>query len=192
MTDRSLPTEPPPDCPPARRRNGWSTELIAVFLEELRATATVSDACRAVGKSRSSAYRLYNREDAGHIRAAWDEALRAATRVLADTAFERAVKGTREDVYHEGELVGYRTRHDNRHLQWMLRVRDPLNWASLSELEGWMRHRDGEAFEPAEDSLHRMAIKERKLATRDALLPAVDGDGERTKDEGKGAEEKAE
>lgn len=131
------------DGPPPRRRrrDGWTTERMEEFIEHLRATASVTDACRAVGKSRSSAYRLYNRPDAAHFREAWDEALRGATAVLAATAFDRAVNGTEEQVYWKGEFAGWRTRHDNRHLQWMLRVRDPVNWAPIGDLEAWARHR---------------------------------------------------
>ena len=65
------------DAPPPRRsrHDGWTTERIEMFLEELRATASITDACQAVGMSRPSAYKLYARADSAHIRKAWDEAL---------------------------------------------------------------------------------------------------------------------
>ena len=123
------------DGPPPRRsrHDGWTTARIEAFLEELRATASITDACQAVGMARSSAYKLYARADSGHIRKAWDEALRAATNVLVTTAFDRAVNGVCEQVWHNGRMVGFRERFDNRHLQFMLRARDLLSWATCRD-----------------------------------------------------------
>lgn len=156
------------DGPPPRRlrHDGWTSERIKQFLEALRSTASIKDACRIVGKSRQSAYNLYNRKDSAHVREAWDEALRACTNILASTAFDRAVNGTEEQVYHKGEFVGWRDKHDNRHLQWMLRARDPLNWAPLHEVEGWLRHRGVEKTVPMQVSLKRFAEAEKKWGSR--------------------------
>ncbi|QLC24038.1 hypothetical protein HFP57_02650 [Parasphingopyxis algicola] len=163
------------DRPPARRQrhDGWTPDRIERFLEALRSTASIKDACRIVGMSRQSAYNLYNREESAHIRKAWDEALRACTNVLATTAFDRAVNGTEEQVYYKGEFVGWRDRYDNRHLQWMLRVRDPLNWAPLTELEGWMRQRGLEKPEAIEPSLRRLTEAEEEWSRR---LPGEEGE----------------
>jgi AcrR family transcriptional regulator len=169
--------------PPRRiRHDGWTAQKIADFLETLRASASVTDACRAVGMSRTSAYKLYHRKDSAHVRKAWDEALRHCTAVLATTAFDRAVNGTEYKVFHKGEFVGWQVRHDNRHLQWMLRVRDPLNWAPLDDLEGWMRHRGIEKPEPVDASLDRLADAEEAWGQRlpdepreERLLPLREG-----------------
>lgn len=159
--------------PPRRRRHdGWTADRMAEFIETLRATASITDACRAVGMSRTSAYRLYHREDAAHFREAWDEALRCCTAVLATTAFDRAVNGTEYRVFHKGEFVGWQVRHDNRHLQWMLRARDPLNWAPLDDLEGWLRHRGIER--PGRSAPGRLAEAEHRWGRRlddDRLAP---------------------
>ncbi|WP_420605452.1 hypothetical protein [Novosphingopyxis sp.] len=152
------------DGPPPRRsrHDGWTTARIEAFLEELRATASITDACQAVGMARSSAYKLYARADSGHIRKAWDEALRAATNVLVTTAFDRAVNGVCEQVWHNGRMVGFRERFDNRHLQFMLRARDPLNWAPLGDLQGWARHRVlPEAPTPADRAMEDMRSGEK-------------------------------
>lgn len=181
------------DGPPPRRsrHDGWTTERIETFLEELRATASISDACQAVGMARSSAYKLYARADSGHIRKAWDEALRAATNVLVTTAFDRAVNGVREQVWHQGRMIGFREKFDNRHLQWMLRARDPLNWAPLDDLQGWVRHRGlPEPPLPADKALSDMREGEQAWGKvlpgegdcpPDALLPQPElGDGAKT------------
>jgi hypothetical protein len=174
--------------PPRRhRKDGWTLDRIERFLEALRSTASVTDACRTVSMSPRSAYDLYNRKGNDHIRKAWDEALRAATNILATTAFDRAVNGTEYKVFHKGEFVGWQVRHDNRHLQWMLRARDPLNWAPLDELQGWLRHREIAKHEDAEDSLERLAKGEEEWERRlpgekgapdERILPAPEAEGE--------------
>ncbi len=158
--------------PPAvrERHDGWNYEKIAEFITQLRATASVTDACRAVSMSRQSAYNLYHGDDSGHIRDAWDEALKASIATLATTAFDRAVNGHEERVFHKGEFVGWQTKYNYRHLQWLLRVRDPLNWAPLSEIEGWLKTRGGETqAEPLPQSLDRLAAAEEKWGRKSAV-----------------------
>jgi hypothetical protein len=129
------------DSPRGRRvrHDGWTIERQKDFIERLASSASVTDAARSVGMTRQSARDLYNRS--AHFSAAWDEAMRASVSVLAETAFERAVNGVQEQVWHNGEMVGFREKHDNRLLMFLLRVRDPLNFAPLDDLQGWQHHR---------------------------------------------------
>lgn len=127
------------DTPRRVRQDGWTLERQQRFIERLAATASVTDAARFIGKSRQSARDLYNRSP--QFRAAWDEALRAAVSVLVETAFDRAVNGVQEQVYHRGRMVGFREKYNDRLLMFLLRVRDPLNFAPLAELEAGQRHR---------------------------------------------------
>jgi hypothetical protein len=162
--------------PPRRsRHDGWTIERQKEFLEVLAASASVSDAARAVDMSRTSAYRLYNRADAGAFRAAWDQALAAARNVLATTAFDRAVNGSEEIVYHQGRRVGVRWKYNDRLLMFLLRVRDPLNFAPLGDLQGWLRHRDVEPHRPIEPALDRLASAEAEWGRRvsDDRAPAI-------------------
>ncbi len=149
-------------APPPRRqrRDGWNAERMATFIRVLRATASVTDAARAADLSRQSAYALYAEPDAQAFREAWDEALRGAVGVLAATAFDRAVNGVEEIVYHKGERIGVRWKYDNRLLTFLLRVRDPLNFASPGELNGRGRHRALEPRGPIEPALERLAAAE--------------------------------
>lgn len=121
------------------RHDGWTIERQKDFIARLAATASVTDAARYVGLSRQSARDLYNRS--APFRAAWEEAVRASVSVLAETAFDRAVNGVQEQVWHEGRMVGFREKYDNRLLMFLLRVRDPMNFAPLDDLHGWQRHR---------------------------------------------------
>lgn len=121
------------------RRDGWTVERQTMFIETLAATASVSEACRYVGLSRQSAHKLCQRSP--QFREAWDEALKAAVGVLAATAFDRAVNGTQEQVWHKGRMIGFREKYHDRLLLYLLRVRDPLNYAPLDDLVGWQRRR---------------------------------------------------
>ncbi len=133
------------DTPRGRRirHDGWTREKQRDFIERLAASASVSDAARYVGMSRQSARDLYNRS--APFRAAWNEALRASISVLAETAFDRAVNGVQEQVWYKGQMIGFREKYNDRLLMFLLRVRDPMNFAPLDDLAGWQRHR---ALEP--------------------------------------------
>ena len=158
--------------PPQRHRHdGFTPEKIALFIRTLRATGSVTDAARAAGVARKTAYDLYNREDAGYFRHAWDESLRGPNIVLTSTAYDRAVNGVEEAVWYKGEFKGWRVRHDNRLLMWLLRVRDPLSFAPLDDLQGWLRHRDVEAHLPTEPMVDRLEAAERAWEHR---LPQIE------------------
>ena len=154
------------------RRDGWTLERQKLFIETLAATASVSESCRYVGLSRQSAHKLYQRSP--QFRAAWDEALKAAVGVLAATAFDRAVNGTQEQVWHDGRMVGFREKHHDRLLLYLLRVRDPLNYAPLDDLVGWQHRRAVEdrsgGIAPV---LDRLAEAERAWAEADVPPPQL-------------------
>jgi len=131
-----------PAPPPRRqRRDGFSAERQEQFLEAVRGGASGREAARLVGISPTTAYNLYNSPDGAAFKAAWDEAAQVTDIVLEDTAFDRAVNGQEEIVYHQGQRVGRRWKYDNNLLMRLLRARNPLKYAPLSEIEGWLRHR---------------------------------------------------
>jgi hypothetical protein len=57
------------------RHDGWTAARQLHFIEMLAATRSVTTACRAVGKSRESAYALRDRPEARSFRLAWRAAL---------------------------------------------------------------------------------------------------------------------
>ena len=117
-----------------QRHDGFTPERQAAFLDALAATGSVSAAAQAVGLSRTAIYNLRNREDeAGDtFRAAWDARIRQAVAVLAETAFDRAINGVEEPVFHKGEQVGTRIRHNDRLLMFLLKALDPENYGARS------------------------------------------------------------
>jgi hypothetical protein len=75
----SAPSAPDFEPVPARyRRDGWTPARQRAFILALWACRCVLEACRRVGMSGASAYKLYERPDAASFRRAWNAALAAA------------------------------------------------------------------------------------------------------------------
>jgi hypothetical protein len=64
--------------PVRARKDGWLPQRQVDFIRYLAECGCVVEACRRVGLSTESAYKLYRRSDAASFRHAWDEALAAA------------------------------------------------------------------------------------------------------------------
>ena len=156
------------------RHDGWTLERQIAFIQRFAATASVTDSARYVGMTRQSARDLYGRS--APFRAAWDEAAKLCVGVLGETALDRAVNGVQEQVWYKGKMVGFREKHDNRLLMFLLRVRDPLNYAPLDDLQGWQRHRAIEGgSEGLGPTLDRLAAAEKawsEAKTEPPRLPA--------------------
>ena len=58
------------------RHDGWTAARQVRFIEELAATKSIARACRVVGMSRESAYKLRDRAESVQFRLAWKAALR--------------------------------------------------------------------------------------------------------------------
>jgi hypothetical protein len=121
------------------RPDGWSAERRILFLERLAELGSVRRAAAIAGVTRQAVWKLRQRAPA--FRAAYEAAWRQSVELMADTAIDRAIHGTEEPVFHGGEQVGTRIRHHDRLLTYLLRVRDPLNFAPIDELDRWQRHR---------------------------------------------------
>lgn len=166
-----------PAPPPRRhRRDGFTAERQQLFVEYYRDTGSLTDAARLTGISRSTAYNLINRADGAAFRDAIGEAGRGIDTILEATAFERCINGQEEIVYHQGRRVGVRWKYDNKLLMQLLRARNPLKYAPLSEIEGWLKRRGaegpGERHGDLDAALDRLAAAEAEWGRR---LP---GEGE--------------
>ena len=150
------------DRPPPRRhrRDGFSAERQQVFVQHYRDTASLTDAARLTGISRSTVYNLLNSPDGAAFRAAIGEAGRGVDVILEATALERAVHGQEEIVYYQGRRVGVRWKYDNRLLMSLLRARTPLKYAPLNEIEGWLARRGIARARRLEGALDRLAAAE--------------------------------
>jgi hypothetical protein len=128
------------------RRDGWTPEKQAAFIDALAESGCVNEACARVGMSPSSAYALRRTIEAASFRAAWDAALDYAIRRLSDAAFSRALHGVARPVFFQGEQIGERRYYDERLTLFLLRYRDPLRYAKTLDEMIYSGVQEGAAF----------------------------------------------
>jgi len=121
--------DPTPNLP-VHRYDGWTADRQEEFLTALAACGCVRDACKAVGMSHVSAYRLRAKPSAMAFRRAWDAALDCAMSRLEDAALSRAINGVARPIFYQGELVGEWRHHDERLAMFLLRYRRALRYGS--------------------------------------------------------------
>lgn len=90
----------------------FTPEKRGAFLLALAEHGNVRLAARAAGTSAQSAY-VARRRDAGFA-AGWEAALLCAADHAGQVLADRAIHGVTEPVWFRGEVVGTRTRYDNR------------------------------------------------------------------------------
>src|SRR3546814_13557767 len=93
-------------APRPERHNQWTRQKMRAFLAALAGTASVTDAARAVGMSRQSAYQLRARLVGPPFDIAWEVALEHGLQQLATAALERASLGVPLTHYFQGEKNG--------------------------------------------------------------------------------------
>lgn len=106
------------------RHDGWTPDRQALFLSVLGETGCVADACRAIGLTTTSAYRVRRRIP--EFAEQWALALRRAMVSLEAVAWQRAVDGVRETVFHNGKEVGHRIRYSDSLLRLLIQRGDML------------------------------------------------------------------
>lgn len=123
------------ELPDSRKRlAGWSAERQRVFLVNLAETGSVHLASAAARITARSAYRLRARSPV--FAAAWDTADQLAVGRLSAIAFDRAINGRTEQVWHEGVLVAEKRLPSDRLLMWLLARLDPRRFALPWEQRG--------------------------------------------------------
>ena len=103
--------DPVPTTP---RHDGWTPDRQRRFIEALATLGAVAKACRAVGLSTASAYKLRDRPDAESFAAAWHLALQMGRDRVWERAMDRALNGYIRSTRYRGEVTGYRHVFDNR------------------------------------------------------------------------------
>ena len=149
---RPLPAEPTPfgtpavvfDPEPSRRTGGWSAARQQIFIEALSETGSVHMSADSAGLAARGAYAL--RVRSAPFAAAWDAAQQLAVGRLSALAFDRAIHGRVEQVYHQGDLVGEKRVPSERLLMWLLARLDPRRFAAPWEC------RAGDAADPQRDA----------------------------------------
>ena len=118
--------------PVRARRDGWTPARQVAFITALRDTRSVVAACRAVGMSWQTAYRLRARPDAAGFAAAWDAALAKPDR---SRSVGRALGGITTPIFYRGRQVGERRRYDNRLARYLLTIRRPDRYRDRHDAE---------------------------------------------------------
>ena len=126
------------EAEPSRKVAGWSAMRQCIFIETLAETGSVHVAAQAAGLSARGSYALRLRSPA--FAAAWDAAQQLAVGRLSALAFDRAIHGRVEQVYHDGVLVGEKRVPSERLLMWLLARLDPKRFAAP-----WERRKDDNA-----------------------------------------------
>ena len=104
------------------RYDGFTPLRQRAFLRALSETGDVRQACELVRISNAAAYKM--REKYPSFAAAWDRALVLAPATLEQAAFERAVEGIEEPVFHAGKQVGTRRRYSDSLMRELLATRE--------------------------------------------------------------------
>jgi hypothetical protein len=102
------------------RHDGWSEAKRREFLRVLGEGGCVTEACRHVGLSTTSAYR--HRRQVPAFDRGWGRALAKAKGVLVKEARRRAIDGWEEEIWWRGEIVGVRRRWSDKLLIELMRV----------------------------------------------------------------------
>lgn len=87
------------------RHDGWTPERQKAFIQVLTVTGQVATACRAVGMSRKSAYKLLERPDAASFAQAWQAALTEGRQRMLDQLLARAINGVTTIMVKAGGAV---------------------------------------------------------------------------------------
>lgn len=108
------------------RADGWLPEVQIRFIQALAETGTVEQACREVGMSVASAYRLRHSPGGERFARAWRAALMACAERVLDVCFERVILGVDEPVFdRDGVRIGAKHRYDHRLAAFLLRAYFP-------------------------------------------------------------------
>lgn len=109
-----------------------------LFLKTLASTGNVGLSVQAAGVGRSSVYQWKKKDD--EFAQEWSEALAEASDVLEAEARRRAVEGTEEPVFYQGERIGTVRRYSDTLLIWLMkacdrRKYDPTGYVHLRVFE---------------------------------------------------------
>lgn len=115
--------------PLRHRHDGWTPIRQRAFLRYLSELGSVTDACKRVGMSKTSAERLRRRST--DFAAAWDKAVSIVAPILEQAAYERGVEGWDEPVFHAGVQIGVKRRYSDASLRMLMQARTRAEAAGM-------------------------------------------------------------
>ncbi|UYY60012.1 hypothetical protein [Sphingomonas sp. S2-65] len=145
------------------RSDGWTPLRQRAFLRALTEMGCVSDACKKVQVSTTSAYRL--RAKSGEFAAAWAKAQKKGRAVLEEAAYTRAVEGWDEVVEKGGEVVSRKRRYSDSLLRLLVQRGDlQSGFGGMSQEE-----REAAAEKAAEAAGGMFSTPQREGSARERL-----------------------
>ena len=118
--------------PGCTRWNGWTVSVRRRFITLLAERGCVTYAAAAVGKSKTGAYALRQRDPV--FAAAWEVAIDIALDMIEAVLIDRVINGVKRPVWHGGkrhETIVY----SDALAMFMLRRRRPLTYANVRAAE---------------------------------------------------------
>ena len=120
----------------SKRWTGINEQKQRIFIAQLAATGAVTMAAKAIGHSSSALYQLRKRDGADSFAAAWDRAVEAGARRVADLLMEYAIYGVPETISKRGQVILERRRPNIRAMQHIAASRFPENFAGIDPVDG--------------------------------------------------------
>lgn len=120
----------------AKPRRGTAAKPAAwrpKFLQELAETCNVSHAARVAGVDRRTAYD--HRDTDAVFAAAWDDAVEQGVDTLEMEARRRALHGTSEPVFYQGELCGTVQKYSDTLTIFLLKAHRPDKYRDQSSVD---------------------------------------------------------
>jgi hypothetical protein len=115
------------------RRTARTDRARASFLVVLRETCNVSEAARAAGIGRRTAYEW--REKDAKFAEGWDDAEEEAADKLEREAWRRAVEGIDKPVVHQGVITATYKEYSDRMLEILLKGHRPEKYVERNKIE---------------------------------------------------------
>jgi len=112
------------------RGDVWTEEIQRAFIETLADCGSVDAACRMVGRSPASAYRLRRHPLGAGFATAWQAAIDFGIQRIEDNAMDRAMNGVEIPVFAYGDKIATRRAYNDQLTMFMLRSRLPERYCS--------------------------------------------------------------
>jgi hypothetical protein len=106
---------------------------VTPFLETFRENGNIKAAAKAANVNRSTVYD--RKQSNADFAALFAEAEADAVDTLEEEAYRRAVTGTQEPVYYQGEVCGHVTRYSDTLLIVLLKARAPEKYRENAKVE---------------------------------------------------------
>ena len=117
----------------ARGRSARTDRAREKFIAVLSESCNVSEAARAAGIGRQTAYEWRAADPS--FAAEWEEAEQYAADRLEREAWRRAVEGTQKPVFHKGEVCGFISEYSDRMLEILLKGHKPEKFTERFKTE---------------------------------------------------------